>query len=83
MGTNTTCQSPGLTDHGGSSSQGGPGALVEVISCHHASVRHLEAGVNVDPPRHHHPPMSLDGLNSSRNYQVVSNLPEDPERNRG
>ena len=39
------------TDHGRSPSQGRPGALVEVICRHHASVGHLEPGVHVNTPR--------------------------------
>jgi len=64
------------TDHGRSPSQGRPGALVEVICCHHAPVRHLEPGVHVNAPRHHHSPMSLYDFNSPRNNEVVSDLPE-------
>lgn len=64
------------TDHGRSPGQGRPGALVEVICRHHASVRHLEAGVHINTTRHHHSPMSLYDLNSPGNNEVVSDLPE-------
>ena len=40
-----------LTDHGGSSSQGCLGALKEVISRGHPLIRHLEAGMDVNPSR--------------------------------
>lgn len=69
------------TDHGGPPSQGRPGALVEVVCCHHASVGHLEAGVHVNAPGHHHPPVSLYGLDPSGDDEVVSNLPEGEKGN--
>lgn len=65
-----------LTDHGGSPSQGCFGALKEVISRSHALVRHLEAGVDVDPSRNHHPRMGLNGLHPSWHNQVFSYLPK-------
>lgn len=64
------------TDHSRPPSQGRPGALVEVICCHHASVRHLESGMHINTPGHHHSPMSLYDLHSPWNNKVVSNLPE-------
>lgn len=66
-----------LTDHGCPPSQGGSGALVEIICRHHASVRHLESGVHVNTSGHHHPPMSLDDLHPPRNDEVVSDLSGD------
>lgn len=67
------------TDCGCPSSQGCTGTLVEVICRHHAEVRFLESGVHVNTPRHHHSPMSLYDLNSPRNNEVVSDLPEEDE----
>lgn len=63
-----------LTDHSRPPSQGCPGALVEVICCYHASIRHLESGVHINTARHHHSPMSLYDLDSPRNNEVVSYL---------
>lgn len=64
------------TDHGCPPSQGRPGTLVEIIRSHHASVRHLESGVHVNTPGHHHSSMSLNDFNSPRNNKVVSDLPQ-------
>lgn len=63
------------TDHSRPPSQGRLSALVEVIGCHHASVRHLESGVHIDAPRHNHSPMSLYDLHSPGNNEVVAYLP--------
>lgn len=64
------------TDHCCAPSQGCPSALVEVICCHHASVRHLESGVYINAPRHQHSSMCLYDFNSPRNNEIVSYLPE-------
>lgn len=56
-----------LTDHSRPPSQGCPGALIEVICCHHATIRHLESGVHINTPRHHHSPHGLYDLDSPRN----------------
>lgn len=69
-----------VTDHSSAASQGRPGALIEVIRRHHASVRHLETGVHINAPRHHHSPMGFYDLDSTWNNQVVSNLPEETNK---
>lgn len=68
-----------LTDHGGSSCHSRPGALVKVVGCRHASVRHLKASVDVDTARHHHAAMSIDGLHPAWDDQVLPNLPKEQE----
>lgn len=65
-----------LTDHGGSPSQGCLGALKEVIGGGHSLVRHLEAGMDINPSRDNHPRMGFDGLHTSWHNQVFPYLPK-------
>lgn len=64
-----------LTDHGGPTSQGSLGALAEVIYGCGTTVWHLEVGVDVDATRDHHLPIGLDGFHTSRDNEVVPDLP--------
>lgn len=69
------CQVGGLTDHGGAPRQGRLGPLEEVVHRGHPLVGHLEVGVDIYAPGEHHLPIGFDGLHSSRDNQIVSNLP--------
>lgn len=64
-----------LTDHGGAPSQCSLGPLEEIISRRHALLWHLEAGVDVDPSRNHHPAVGFDGFHSPWHDQVLPYLP--------
>lgn len=64
-----------LTDHGGAPSQRSLGPLEEVISRCHPLLWHLEAGVDVDASRNHHPAVGLDGFHSPWHDQVLPYLP--------
>lgn len=63
-----------VNDHSGAASQGSLRALEEVIHSGHSLVWHLEVGVDVNASRNHHLPIGFDGLYSSRDNQIVSNL---------
>lgn len=64
-----------LTDHGGATGQGSLCPLEEVIHGGHPLVGHLEVSVDIDASGDHHLPVGLNGLHSSRDNQIVSNLP--------
>lgn len=69
----------GLTDHGGSSCDCSLGALTEIIHRSGAEVRLHQAGVDINPPRHHHAAISLDHLDIAGQSQVLPHLPAEVE----
>lgn len=67
--------SAALTDHGCPPSESSLGTLGKVIHCCRTTVGHLEVSVDVDATGNDHFPIGLDGLHSTRDDQVVADLP--------